>query len=323
MTIFPIKSLWSKWWNPFDFLQLKTDYTPTGSEPVGTSYWDIARPVAITDTGKRTYAFTDEISWWGGGGSPVYFTTIDSDVTGYKKLSYEAEIAQTELTATIKNQELLLRTYLYDTGIDTTIIPWGTRVASYRAKVSWTQGNTQLKIEAFLRHTDWTETTLFSDYSDEINNLEYQTIKKETTQDSYMCLPTDRLGIRIYWKTTANNAITIKTIIGDGNATYFTTTLPQRHSQLRDLDFEHSGHTGFVGETFETVANNLLASDWVVVYSNWLPQTVTYANGIIKTITYTDWLPTTIVLSWATPSGIELTKTITYTDWLPTSFIYS
>lgn len=26
--------------NPFDFLQLKTDYTPTGSEPVGTSYWD-------------------------------------------------------------------------------------------------------------------------------------------------------------------------------------------------------------------------------------------------------------------------------------------
>lgn len=75
--------------------------------------------------------------------------------------------------------------------------------------------------------------------------------------------------------------------------------------------------------SFETVAKNLLASDWVVAYSNWLPQTVTYANGIIKTIIYTDWLPTMIVLSWATPSGIELTKTIIYTDWLPTSFIYS
>lgn len=68
-----------------------------------------------------------------------------------------------------------------------------------------------------------------------------------------------------------------------------------------------------VAESFETVSKNLSSSDAVYSYSiNGDLQTITYSSGVIKTFNYTLNLLTSVVLSGATPSGIELTKSLTY-----------
>ena len=184
--------------------------------------------------GNRTWA-TISIGAGGFAGN-LYFTTEASDVSGYKKISYVNEVTETELSGTLTNQEVLIRTYLYDYGLATTVIDAGVWIANYRAKVSGTQGDTQLKIEIFLRHADNSETTLWSDYSPILDNTSYATIRSESNQPAFSCVTTDRLGARIYAKVTAANPITVYTIVGDGDASYFTTPLRIRHNQLRDLN---------------------------------------------------------------------------------------
>lgn len=174
----------------------------------------------------------------GGGGyaANVYFTTQDSDVSGYKKLSYTNETSPTTLSGSITNQEVLFRTYLYDTGIDTTVIPAGVWVANYQVKVSNAVQTTQLKFEAFLRHTDNTETTLFSTYSSEIDNTDFEVIRNDSNQSAFSTDPTDRFGVRIYAKTTSPTSVTISTIVGGTEPSYFNLPLALRHTQLRDLN---------------------------------------------------------------------------------------
>ena len=174
----------------------------------------------------------------GGGGyaSNLYYTTIDSDVSGYKKINYTAEATETIMTATVTNQEILARTYLFDDPLGVTSIDAGIWISNYTSKVSSPTGISQFKIEPFVRHTDNTETTLFSSYSREIDNTDYVTVRDETNQPSFTVSATDRLGIRIYAKTTSATAITLSSIAGDGRASYFSTPLSIRHSQLRDLN---------------------------------------------------------------------------------------
>ncbi len=181
----------------------------------------------------------------GGFSAPLYFSNEDSDVVGYKKINYTNDEAQIELSGTITNEELLLRTYLYDEPLGLTVIDAGLWVNSFRAKVDKATGVTQLKFEAFVRHSDNTETTLFSHYSQELNNLDYVIIRQDSPQPVFSVSSTDRLGVRIYAKTTSTAAVTIYTTIGDGDASYFTTPIPFRHNLLRGLDYENSGHTGF------------------------------------------------------------------------------
>lgn len=83
-----------------------------------------------------------------------------------------------------------------------------------------------------------------------------------------------------------------------------------------------SGGGGFT-DTFETVSKNLSASDATITYAGGNIDEIAYANGINKNFTYgVDGLET-IVLSGATPGGIDLTKTLQYTLGEFTGFAYS
>ena len=78
-----------------------------------------------------------------------------------------------------------------------------------------------------------------------------------------------------------------------------------------------SGNTGGtvtgVAESFETVNKNLSAADADYSYSiDGDLQSVSYVSGVNKTFTYDAGLLHTVVLSGATPGGIELVKTLTY-----------
>lgn len=192
--------------------------------------------------GNRQWVPT-EAAGSGGYNANLYFTTIDSDITGYKELSYIPEAAETELTATISNGEYLLREYLYPDSLNTSIIDAGEWFARFRYKVSRIIGVTQLKLEIFLYHSNGTTTTLFSTYSDELNSTDYETVDKTSGQPVFNVVNSDRLGVRLYGKTTSVLSVTINTIVGDGNGAYIRIPLKPRHSiALRDLEWLKAGH---------------------------------------------------------------------------------
>lgn len=205
--------------------------------------------------------FTPIVVGNGGYAANIYYTTLTNTIVPtYKQLSYTAEISETVLSGTISNQELLIRTYLGTQEINSTIVDPGEWSNYVRYKVNISAGTTQIKFEPFLRHSNGTETILFSFYSDDLNATDYTDYKKITQEPSFPCVATDILGVRIYFKTTSNSNVTINTIIGNGNAGYFTTPLKLRHEQLRIPTWALSGHTG--------IANTVAAFDGTGVAIN-------------------------------------------------------
>jgi hypothetical protein len=198
-----------------------------------------AEPILPATPENPSYQFLNGLRQWAtisvAGGistAPVYFTTIDSAVPGYEKLSYIVEPTETELVATIPVGTTLLRTYLYDDPIGVTVIDAGSWIANFRTKVSSASQETSIKFEAFLYHLD---TTLFSVNSDDINNTDYTTLRQVSNQPSFSCVATDRLGIRISGVTTRVSGVTLYTVVGDGNGSYFNLPLPLRHNMLRAI----------------------------------------------------------------------------------------
>ncbi len=177
----------------------------------------------------------------GGGGysAKLYFTVQDAAISGYKKISYSFDENETELTATLTNQELLLRKYIFDLPLGIDIIDLGEWIASFMVKVNKIQGETKLKFEAFAYDTEGNENILFSVYSPPLDNLEYENIKWGTSQPAFNIDPANILGVNIYGSTTGTNII-INTLVGNGRAAYFTTPLRLRHNRLRDLGAANS-----------------------------------------------------------------------------------
>jgi hypothetical protein len=253
---------------------------------------------------NKEWATINVWAWWYW--APLYFTIKNSDVSWYKKIDYVWEMSLTELTWIINNEEKLLRTYLYDYQLDTTVIdawPW---IASFRVKVSNAVWVTKLKLEPFLYHTDTTETTLFSVYSSEINNTTYTVIRNESPQWVYSCVATDRLWVRVYASTTANTNITVSTTVWDGDASYFTTPLAIRHDLLRNKAWTSSWHTGTASTVAWFLASTWVAAEYTLSWT-WtvLPTTVspTFKTPILWTptswtLTNCTWLP----ISWLTAS---------------------
>jgi len=75
--------------------------------------------------------------------------------------------------------------------------------------------------------------------------------------------------------------------------------------------------------SFETVNSNIVSSNATYNYTSGVLTSVAYADGITKTLNYTSGNLTSIVLSGATPDGIDLTKTYTYTSGNITGIVYS
>lgn len=214
----------------------------------------------------------------GGYASNLYFTTLDSDVLGYKIIDYSFEPTETILQIPATTTETLIRTYLFPHEIATNIIDAGLWGMNYRCMVDKTAGVTRLAFESFVRHTDETETTLFKAYSDEINNTVMTTIRQETNQPSFTVDETDRFGCRIYAVTTHQAGVTISTVVGDGHASYFNIPIKLRHSQLRD--FNEDENYQHINQTEKDRLNNYIVSQ---VKESGYTQSSTMHNGKVYT----------------------------------------
>jgi hypothetical protein len=88
-------------------------------------------------------------------------------------------------------------------------------------------------------------------------------------------------------------------------------------------EYQQVGGGGSSQETFETVSKNQKSVDYELVYTDGDLTSIVYTNGITKTLGYADGELVTIILSGATPAGIDLVKTLTYTAGELTSVAYS
>jgi len=185
-----------------------------------------------------------------GGGflANVYFRTDDSDKPEvgdkYKRIDYVSESSETELSAIIKasDGEVLVRTYLFDLPLGTTILDAGIYTVNYRAKVSGLQGVTNLGFKARVYKADDTVVDIFPNicWCSELNNTDYLTIRSESNHPTYTVESTDRFLVEIYARTTHSANITINTIVGGENASYFSTPIALRHNLLRERDGENA-----------------------------------------------------------------------------------
>lgn len=267
-------------------IPLDTDDIPETTTNMYVPTLPTDNPTSLYLNGSREWKPTSI----GGGGynANLYFTTLDSDIMGYKKIEYEVEATETELIIPTTTTEILARTYLFDYGLATTVIDAGLWVANYRAKVSNSKGAT-IRFEAFLRHTDNTETILFSSNSDLIINSAYATLRNESNQPAFACLATDRLGVRIYTSTTHPAGVTLNTIVGDGHGSYFYIPLKIRHNQLRNLnedrDYQH------ITDADRTKLNNtsgVNTGDKPIIYGT----VATASATVAKEVTIAGYTPT-------------------------------
>jgi hypothetical protein len=112
--------------------------------------------------------------------------------------------------------------------------------------------------------------------------------------------------------------------VGKPQVLYFdTSTDPYSVFVWADGAYHQVGGGGSAQDTFERVSKNLRSVDFVLSYTDGDLTTLTYADGIVKTLNYTAGDLTSVVLSGATPAGIDLTKTLTYTDGELTAVAYS
>lgn len=183
-----------------------------------------------------------------GSAASIYATNVTSTIVGtYKQSSYTNDVAETSVATTANNNEVLAMAYLFDGQVNTTTIDAGLWTANMYAAIDAAAGDTYLKFETYKRSDAGVETILFSGYSPTIENRVgyegYQRILIESHQPSFTVDPTDRLGTKIYVKTTAAGNRTVTYKVGDGNASYFTSPLALRHPQLRDkngeAEFQH------------------------------------------------------------------------------------
>jgi hypothetical protein len=195
---------------------------------------------------------------------PVYLTTTDSDVTGYKTLSYDIEEAATEIALSTADHALV---YLYPAGLSTETLPSGPYYFRFRAKVSSTVGETVLRITSFVRSAAGVETTLFTTDTPEIDSTDYVDVDIRVVEPAYSVAATDRFGIRIAAITDHATAKTVTFQVGDGYGAYFTTPVALRHELLRGRDEANQHPTGAIsnasnvaGETLTDALNNLNAS---------------------------------------------------------------
>lgn len=174
----------------------------------------------------------------GGFANNLYFDTLNSDVVGYDILTYTPSVLTDEHSHTVNLSEgnKLIHTYLYPMEVAVDLMPAGLWSFKFYGRVDNTNGVTKIGIQYFARHTDNSETNLFTIFSDEINNITDQWIEWSITNPSYTLVATDRMGARVFLQTTRNTDVTVNYYIGDGYGAYLNNPNKIRHSQLRALN---------------------------------------------------------------------------------------
>lgn len=196
---------------------------------------NIDNPAGVFLNGNKEFI---PISIGGGGyAAPLYFTTTNSIVDGYRQLNYSYQETEYIIERILPQGETLLQSYIYDGNIDISSIPAGPWVSSFYSKVATTAGTTLLRLKIYSRDINNVETLLFSADSTSINNTnDFAYFRFQVTEPVFPVNTTDRLVIKVYGYCSLNINQTIYTKVGGINSAYITTPLQIRHNSLRDFN---------------------------------------------------------------------------------------
>ena len=183
----------------------------------------------------------------GGFANNLYFSNADSDVAGYKTLTYDLPVAETAISQAVSSGdgEVLVESHLYPDPISADIFPAGLWSFEFYGRVSSTVGTTQIGVRYF-RYTSTNEKVyLFPAivWSNAITNTVNNWIPILVQQPSFSVQTGDRMGCDIFVKSTSMAARTVYYILGDGYASYLNNPNAVRHRILRakneELRYQH------------------------------------------------------------------------------------
>ena len=176
----------------------------------------------------------------GGVAGNVFLTnTVSSTDAIYNQLSYTADAILTQETAIANNNTVLISDYIFDGEVLANVFNGGVWDFTLYGSVSNTSQVSNFVCEIFARDNLDVERILFSQESQQIVSTSVEPYSFLSPQESIAISPTDKIGIKIYAKTTRTNNTTFTLSIGDGEASFFTTTLAPRLESLRDRQIKY------------------------------------------------------------------------------------
>lgn len=249
------------------------DHSQTTGNPHGTTASDVGaqEPLDfVTETENKFLrddnTFQEIPTPAGGYANNLYLGETDSDVPTYKILTYTADVAETLKTVTAQQSDgvVTAQTFLYPSGVSVSNFPSGLWSLKLWGKISASAGVSQVGFTYFKRSTLGVETDLFTLWSEEVNNTTDSWIDLVGTQPSYSVDPTDRMGLRLLFKTSSGTNKTLTYSIGDGYAAFVNNPNQIRHSQTRDKN----GEEAFQHIDTTTTKATLAVADKVALYDS-------------------------------------------------------
>lgn len=253
----------------------------------------------ISDTGELVSIPTPS----GGYANNLYFGETDSDVAGYKILTYIADTAETIKTVTANSSAgvVTAQTFLYPTGVSVSNFPSGLWSLKLWGNISASAGVSQVGFTYFKRSVAGVETDLFTLWSEEVNNTSDTWIDVIGTQPSYSVDPTDRMGLRLLFKTTSGANKTLTYSIGDGYAAFVNNPNQIRHSQARDKN----GEAAFQHVDTTTTKPALVAADMVAIKDSVTGKMVLAPKSNFVEAKPDVWYPLTLANGWVNTSETD------------------
>lgn len=187
-----------------------------------------------------------EIQTAGGGSAAasIFLSNVDSDIAGYKTLSYTPDMAETVKTIVANNNTVAGEAYLFTQPIDLDFFPIGRIDFGAYLSVSSTSNTSYILVDFFIRSANGTEQLIDTFTSESLENTSLSQLIGARIHS--LGEPIDnlgRFGCRVKFQTTRATNTTLTYIVGDGRAMFFKLPIATAHKELRrkneELAFQH------------------------------------------------------------------------------------
>lgn len=234
-------------------------------------------------------------------GSPLYASTANSDVSGYKSLVGTPQTLETEITLTAKSTNGIVwgAKYLSAPFTEAVTIPSTAYGFDYWRKVSAANGTSRKHLRAFIYRAG-EETNIGNILvSPSIEETEFTERQISYIFPELALLAGDRIGIQEGFSTTHATNVTLTYIVGDGRGWFMRLPLPLKHESLTDknseADFQHVDTT--------TTKPTLDASDMVAIKDSVTGKMVLTPKTQFAMTAQEAWIAPTLLNGWTNAEG--------------------
>lgn len=217
-------------------------------------------------------------------GSPLYASTANSDVAGYKSLVGTPQTLETEILLTAKSTDGIVwgAKYLSAPFTQAGTIPTTAYGFDYWRKVSAANGTSRKHLRVFLYRAG-VETNIITPLaSPDIDETEFTERQISYIFPELALLAGDRIGIQEGFSTTHANNVTLTYIVGDGRGWFMRLPLPLKHESLTNKDSEAAFQ--HIDERINEIPAKVGAASYTLLNRRQNLITGTLPNGVNSTL---------------------------------------